>query len=182
MRGSESAPPVADEADEERAVSPGLKSLKRVWNRSLPPPVAEAGRRRLGIARSALAQLCGFPGSAAQRSSYGVAIPAKQSGSEALPDGESAIAQFELRVVLLCKSFCKASDSTARRQDLHHLVGNATGIMPVWRNFAPAGMDFRGPIWYHDDLYSAAWAAGSGALTDEQSCLWRGGRAASARE
>ena len=37
---------------------------------------------------------------AAQRSSYGVAIPAKQSGSEALPDGESAIAQFELRVVL----------------------------------------------------------------------------------
>ena len=35
---------------------------------------------------------------AAQRSSYGVAIPAKQSGSEALPDGESAIAQFELRV------------------------------------------------------------------------------------
>ena len=36
---------------------------------------------------------------AAQRSSYGVAIPAKQSGSDALPDGESAIAQFELRVV-----------------------------------------------------------------------------------
>ena len=31
MRGSESAPPVADEADEERAVSPGLKSLKQVW-------------------------------------------------------------------------------------------------------------------------------------------------------
>ena len=34
-------------------------------------------------------------------------------------------------IYLLCKSFCKASDSTARQQDLHHLVGNATGIMPV---------------------------------------------------
>ena len=53
LRGSESAPPVADEADEERAVSPGLKSLKQVWSRNLPPPVAESGRRRLETARSA---------------------------------------------------------------------------------------------------------------------------------
>ena len=32
---------------------------------------------------------------------------------------------------LLCKSFCKASASIAKQQDLHDLVGNATGIMPV---------------------------------------------------
>ena len=36
---------------------------------------------------------------------------------------------------LLCKSFCKASDSTSRQQDLHHLVGNAAGIMPVYPIF-----------------------------------------------
>ena len=34
---------------------------------------------------------------------------------------------------LLCKSFCKASDSTAKQRDLHHLVGNAAGIMPVYQ-------------------------------------------------
>ena len=32
---------------------------------------------------------------------------------------------------LLCESFCKAPDSTAKLQDLHHLVGDATSIMPV---------------------------------------------------
>ncbi|MCI6374745.1 MAG: hypothetical protein MR821_05585 [Clostridiales bacterium] len=30
-----------------------MKSLKQVWSRNLPPPVAEAGRRRLETARSA---------------------------------------------------------------------------------------------------------------------------------
>ena len=30
-----------------------MKSLKQVWSRNLPPPVAESGRRRLGTARSA---------------------------------------------------------------------------------------------------------------------------------
>ena len=34
-------------------------------------------------------------------------------------------------VCLLCKSFCKALASIAKQQDLHDLVGNATGIMPV---------------------------------------------------
>ena len=34
---------------------------------------------------------------------------------------------------LLGKSFCKASASTEKQQDLHHLVGDATGIMPVSR-------------------------------------------------
>ena len=32
---------------------------------------------------------------------------------------------------LLCKSLCKASASASKQQELHHLVGNATGIMPV---------------------------------------------------
>ncbi|MCI6375655.1 MAG: hypothetical protein MR821_10215 [Clostridiales bacterium] len=30
-----------------------MKSLKQVWSRNLPPPVAESGRRRLETARSA---------------------------------------------------------------------------------------------------------------------------------
>ena len=34
--------------------------------------------------------------------------------------------------LLLCKSFCKASDSTTKQRDLRHLVGDATGIMPVY--------------------------------------------------
>ena len=29
-----------------------MKSLKQVWSRNLPPPVAESGRRRLETARS----------------------------------------------------------------------------------------------------------------------------------
>ena len=63
MRGSESAPPVADEADEERAVSPGLKSLKQVWNRSLPPAERETGRRRFGNRKERLRRdYAGFPG------------------------------------------------------------------------------------------------------------------------
>ena len=33
---------------------------------------------------------------------------------------------------LLYKSFCKASASTAKQWDLHDLVGDATGIMPVY--------------------------------------------------
>ena len=53
---------MADEADEERAVSPGLKSLKQVWSLRLPPPVAESGRQRLETARSAMRDYAGFPG------------------------------------------------------------------------------------------------------------------------
>ena len=36
-----------------------------------------------------------------------------------------------ISATLLCKSFCKASDSTTKQWDLRHLVGDATGIMPV---------------------------------------------------
>lgn len=33
--------------------------------------------------------------------------------------------------ILLCKSFCKVSDSTTEQRNLHHQVGDAAGIMPV---------------------------------------------------
>ena len=35
---------------------------KQVWSCSLPPPVAEAGRRRMETARSAARDYAGFPG------------------------------------------------------------------------------------------------------------------------
>ena len=35
---------------------------------------------------------------------------------------------------LRSKSFCKAPASLAKQQDLQHFIGEATGIMPVWKN------------------------------------------------
>jgi len=38
-----------------------MKSLRQVWDRSLPPPVAEAGRRSVGNGKERLRDYAGFP-------------------------------------------------------------------------------------------------------------------------
>ena len=39
-----------------------MKSLRQVWSRNLPPPVAESGKRRLETAERLWRDYAGFPG------------------------------------------------------------------------------------------------------------------------
>ena len=47
-----------------------MKSLKQAWDRSLPRPVGETGRRSVGNGKERLRDYAGFPDRQPQRSLY----------------------------------------------------------------------------------------------------------------